>query len=159
MVLKKPGLFFPDFSDVPTLRIVKNQRGKNLGRSDFCRTQTFWSWFLRSESCRTKVSPDFAPNFAPNFPRIFRGCFVLRSVGNGDQKKFIKNPRHFSMQNSQANTKKIFTKCFCSHDFPRTFLTLTPTTWAAGKRTCWCGRPRFSLGRHVCGTKLPPKNF
>ena len=56
--------------------------------------------------------PDFAPNFIPNFPRIFRGFCVLRFVGNGDQKKFTKNPRHFSMQNSQANTKKIFTKCF-----------------------------------------------
>ena len=40
-------------------------------------------------------------------------------------------------------------------DFPRTFLTLTPecpgvkkflpTTGAAGKRTFWCGRPRFSV--------------
>ena len=39
-------------------------------------------------------------------------------------------------------------------DFPRTFLTLTPecpgvkkflpTAGAAGKRTFWCGRPRFS---------------
>ena len=39
-------------------------------------------------------------------------------------------------------------------DFPRTFLTLAPgcprvkkflpTTGAAGKRTFWCGRPRFS---------------
>ena len=74
---------------------------------------------LGQESCRTKVSrifrifvPNFAPNFAPNFPRIFRGFFVLRFVGDGDQKKFTKNPRHFSMQNSQANTKKIFTKFF-----------------------------------------------
>ena len=72
---------------------------------------------LGQKNCRTKVSrifgfcvPDFAPNFAPNFPRIFRGFFVLRFVGNGDQKKFTKNPRHFSMQNSQANTKNIFTK-------------------------------------------------
>ena len=56
--------------------------------------------------------PNFAPNFAPNFPRIFRGFFVLRFVGDGDQKKFAKNPRHFSLQNSQANTKKIFTKFF-----------------------------------------------
>ena len=31
---------------------------------------------------------------------------MLRFVGNGDQKKFTKNPGHFSMQNSQANTKK-----------------------------------------------------
>ena len=74
---------------------------------------------LGQKNCRTKVSrifgifvPDFAPNFAPNFPRIFRGFFALRFVGNGDQKKFTKNPRHFSMQNSQANTKKIFTKRF-----------------------------------------------
>ena len=56
------------------------------------------------KSCRTKVSrifrifvPNFAPNFAPNFPRIFRGLFVHRFVGDGDQKKFTKNPRHFSM--------------------------------------------------------------
>ena len=38
---------------------------------------------------------------------------MLCFVGNGDQKKFTQNPRHFSMQHSQANTKKIiFTKCF-----------------------------------------------
>ena len=68
---------------------------------------------LGQESCRTKVSrifrifvPNFAPNFAPNFPRIFQGFFVLRFVGDGDQKKFTKNPRHFPMQNSQANTRK-----------------------------------------------------
>ena len=74
---------------------------------------------LGQESRRTKVSrifwifvPNFAPNFAPNFPRIFRGLFVLRFVGDEDQKKFSKNPRHFSMQNSQANTKKTFTKFF-----------------------------------------------
>ena len=51
--------------------------------------------------------------------RIFRGFFVLRFVGNGDQKKITQNPCHFSMQNSQANTEKIFTKCF----------------WRAGKAT------------------------
>ena len=78
------------------------------------------SWgCLGQKSCRTKVSRifrffvlNFAPNFAPNFPRIFRGVFVLRFVGDGDQKKFTKNPCHFSMQNSQPNTKKIFTKFF-----------------------------------------------
>ena len=32
---------------------------------------------------------------------------MLRFVGDGDQKKFTRNPRHFSRQNSQANTKKI----------------------------------------------------
>ena len=79
-----------------------------------------WGLFLLGQkSCRPKVlrifkifGPNFAPNFAPNFSRIFRGFFVLRFVGNGDQKKFTKNPRHFSMQNSQVNTQKIFTKCF-----------------------------------------------
>ena len=74
---------------------------------------------LGQKSCRTKVSrifrifvPNFAPDFAPNFPRIFRGLFVLRFTGDGDQKKFTQNPRHFSMQNSQPNTKKLFTKFF-----------------------------------------------
>ena len=72
-----------------------------------------WTNLLGQQSCRTKVSrifrffvPNFAPNFAPNFPRIFRGVFVLHFVGDGDQKKFTKNPRHFSMQTSQANLKK-----------------------------------------------------
>ena len=89
---------------------------------------------LSQKSCRTKVSrifrifvPNFAPNFAPNFPRIFRGLFVLRLVGDGDQKKFTKNPRHFSMQNPQANTEKLFTKCF----------------WRGGKVTY------YSLARYV----------
>ena len=78
-----------------------------------CR-EDFPDW-LGQKSCRTKVPRIFrifVPNFAPNFPRIFRGVFVLCFVGIGDQKKFAKNPRLFSMQNSQANTKKIFTKCF-----------------------------------------------
>ena len=64
---------------------------------------------LGQKSCRTKISRIFwifVPNFAPNFHRIFRGLFVPRFVGDGDQQKFTKNPRHFSMQNSQANTKK-----------------------------------------------------
>ena len=83
---------------------------------------------LGQKSCRTKVPrifrisvPNFAPNFAPNFPRILRGLFVLRFVGDGDQKKFTKNPRHFSMQNSPGKHEKIFTKFF----------------WRAGKLTCW----------------------
>ena len=41
---------------------------------------------------------------------------MLRFVGDGDQKIFTKNPRHFSMQNSQAKTKKIFTKFFWRAD-------------------------------------------
>ena len=69
---------------------------------------------LGQKICRTKASrifrifvPNFAPNFAPNFPRIFRGLFVLRFVGDRDQKKFTQNPCHFSMPNFQANTKNI----------------------------------------------------
>ena len=79
---------------------------------------------LGQKSCRTKVSrifrifvPNFTPNFAPNFPRIFWGLFVLRFVGDGGHKKFI----NFSRQNSQANTKKLFTKFF----------------WRAGKVKNW----------------------
>ena len=78
-----------------------------------------WKNLLGQKSCRTKVSrifrffvPNFSPNFSPNFPWIFWGVFVLHFVGDGDQKKFTKNPRHFSMQNSQANSKKKSTKCF-----------------------------------------------
>ena len=76
--------------------------------------------FLSQKSCRTKVPrifrifvPNFAPNFAPEFsPEFFEefSCFV--SWETETRKKFTKNPRLFSMQNSQANTKKIFTKCF-----------------------------------------------
>ena len=36
------------------------------------------------------------------FLRIFRALFP----GDGDQEKFTKNPRHFSVQNPQANSKK-----------------------------------------------------
>ena len=37
---------------------------------------------------------------------------MLRFVGDGDQKKFTKNPHRFSMQNPQANSKKKSTKVF-----------------------------------------------
>ena len=59
---------------------------------------------------------------------------MLHFVGDGDQKKCTKNPRHFSMQNSQANSKKKSAKCFwravkvtnffhekCSESFPKVF--------------------------------------
>ena len=74
---------------------------------------------LGQKSGRTKVPrifrifvPNFPPEFCSEFSPIFSGIFVLRFPGNGDQKKFTKNPRPFSMQNSQADTEKIFTKCF-----------------------------------------------
>ena len=37
---------------------------------------------------------------------------MLPVVGNGDQRKFTKNPCHFSKQNSQADSKKKSTKVF-----------------------------------------------
>ena len=82
----------------------------------------------------SNLRPEFCvPNFAPNFPRIFRGLFVLRFVGDGEQKKFTQNPCHFSRPNSQANTEKIFTKFF----------------WRVG-RVRHCGR---SLSRRVSPQK------
>ena len=85
---------------------------------------------LGQESRRTKVSrifrifvpnfqfcPEFCSEFFPNFSRTFRASFRERRR----PEKFTKNPRHFSMQNSQANTKKIFTKFF----------------WRAGKVRFW----------------------
>ena len=91
----------------------------DFGDFDPCTLSQPLKPLLGEKNRRTKVprifqifGPNFAPNFAPNFPRIFWGVFVLRVVGNGNQKKFTKNPHHFSMQNSQANTKKIFTKSF-----------------------------------------------
>ena len=78
---------------------------------------SFFPKTLGQKYSRTEISrifgifvPDFAQDFAPNFPRNFRGLFVLRLVRDGDQKKFTKNPCHFSMQNSHTNTKKLFTK-------------------------------------------------
>ena len=75
---------------------------------------TFWSRMLGQKSCRTKVSrifrifvPNFAPNIAPNFSRIFRGFFVLCFVGDGDPKKFTKNPRHFQCKIPRQTRKNI----------------------------------------------------
>ena len=56
--------------------------------------------------------PDFLPNIPANFPRIFRGFFVLRFVGDGDPKKNHQKSPLFSMQNSQASAEKIFTQFF-----------------------------------------------
>ena len=73
--------------------------------------------WLGQKSCRTKVSrlfrifvPDFALKFAPNFPpifsRIFRALYRGKRRRKRKNKKIFKNPRHFSRQNSQANTKQ-----------------------------------------------------
>ena len=99
---------------------------------------------LGQKSCRTKVSrsfgifvPDFAPKFcsefAPNFSRTFRASFR----GRRRPEKFTKNPRHFSMQNSQANTKKIFTKVF----------------WRAAKVRIYIYIATFTCRRHCLALK------
>ena len=74
-------------------------------------------YYLRPEKVAERKFPEFFEFSCRILPRILLRIFpeffeVLRFVGNGDQKKFTKNPRHFSMQNSQANTKNIFTKIF-----------------------------------------------
>ena len=89
---------------------------------------------LCQKSCGTKVSrifrifvPNFAPNVAPNFPRIFRGLFVLRFVGDGDQKKFTKNPRHFSMQTFPGKHEKNIHKILLeSRQSNKTVMKATP---------------------------------
>ena len=57
---------------------------------------------IRSEKLQNESSPNFSnfhpgvcPEFRSEFSPKFSGVFVLRFVGNGDQKKFTKNPRHF----------------------------------------------------------------
>ena len=78
-----------------------------------------FSYLLRSEKLQNESSPNFSifspgfcpefcSEFSPNFSRIFRASFR----GKRRPEKFTRNPRHLSMQNSQANTRKIFTKFF-----------------------------------------------
>ena len=52
--------------------------------------------------------PNFHAEFFPKSSRSFRAAFR----GKRRPEKITKNPRHFSMQNSQANTKKNSTKGF-----------------------------------------------
>ena len=74
---------------------------------------------LRSEKLQNERFPNFSifrpefclefcSEFPPNFLRSFHASFC----GRRRPEKFTKNPRHFSMQNSQADSKKKFTKCF-----------------------------------------------
>ena len=71
---------------------------------------------IRSEKLQNESSPNFSnfrPEFCPECCSEFSpnfSCFV--SWGTETRKKFTKNPRHFSMRNSQANTLQLFTKCF-----------------------------------------------
>ena len=70
--------------------------------------------FLKNESSPNflNVCPEFPPEFcsenSPNFSKNFRASFPRKQR----PEKIHQNPCPFAMQNSQANTKKIFTKCF-----------------------------------------------
>ena len=76
--------------------------------------------YFRSEKLQNESSPifsNFRPEFCPRillriFPEFFEelSCFV--SWETETRKNSPKIPAFFQMQNSQANTKKIFTKCF-----------------------------------------------
>ena len=54
-------------------------------------------FFSGQKSCRTKVSRIwiFCPEFCSEFPRIIWGVFVLRFMGDGDQKDSPKVPAIF----------------------------------------------------------------
>ena len=117
--LRSPGGEHSFFAGAHMLLVFTHERVRYWhGLCNF-----FLAAWLGQKSRRTKVPrifrifiPNFAPNSALDFPRICRGVFVLRFVVNGDNQKFPKNPRHFSMQNSQANTEKKFTKGFWRGD-------------------------------------------
>ena len=57
---------------------------------------------LGQKSCRTKIL-DFAPNFALNYPQICSGVFVLRFVGDGDQKNLPRIPSIFQLPNQHKS--------------------------------------------------------
>ena len=90
------------------------QRISNTKATRMPRQNTPKNRNVRSEKSQNESSPNFSnfcPGFCPEFLSeisrfFFWGFFVLCFVGNGDQKKITKNPRYFSMQNSQANTEK-----------------------------------------------------
>ena len=85
------------------------------------------------------ICPEFCSEFSPNY---LRGVFVLRFVGNGDEKKFTKKPRHFSRQNSQASKKKYSQNVF----------------WRAGKVTSPPQTPPFGPFRQA-RRRNPNPNF
>ena len=90
-------------------------------RSEKLSNESFpkFSEFLRSEKLQNESFPNFwnfrpgfFPEFCSEFPPKFSRTFRASFHGRRRPEKFTKNPRHFSMQNSQANTKKKFTKFF-----------------------------------------------
>ena len=87
---------------------------------------------------------------------------MLCLVGDGDQKNFTKTPRHFSMQNSWANTEKYSAKFFWRAGKVRIFLEFLPEgpsrtggmaqKAVCGRRLMTCGSGCPSGGLHVLQT-------
>ena len=79
-----------------------------------------WDIYLSSEKLQNESSPnysifspgfcpEFCSEFSPNFSRIFRASFRVK---RRPEKIHQKSPGNFSMQNSQANTKKKIHKIY-----------------------------------------------
>ena len=83
---------------------------------------------VRSERVQNEKLSNFStfhPEFCSEFSQIFPGLFVLCFLGNGDHKKFTKNPRHFfqcqiSMQSERKKSQKF------------------SENWRAGGTNRWC---------------------
>ena len=58
--------------------------------------------FPNFSNFRPEFCPEFCSEFSPNFSRTFRASFR----GRRRPEKIHQNPHHFSIQNSQANTKE-----------------------------------------------------
>ena len=121
-----------------------------------CESRIFF--LLGQKSCRTKVSRIFgifAPNFAPNFSRSFRGLFVLRFVGDEDQKKnHQKSPPFFNAkfpgkqekysQNSSGEQAKYYSQRIDSRFFKTSFFAnRTSKNWDSSED--WTRITRISI--------------
>ena len=98
------------------------------------------SWWVRKVAERkfpkfSNSRPESCPKFSLKILRSFRASFR----GNGDQKKFTKNPRRLSMQNSQASSKRKSTKVL----------------WTAGKVTLASSRSWEKIGKNGPKMDLP----
>ena len=101
---------------------ILRSRGGDLCRSP--RTDNF----VRSEKLQNESSPNFSnfrpefcPEFCSEFSPNFSGSFRASFRGKRRPEKIHQKSPPFSIQNSQANTRKIFTKCF----------------WRVGKMKFW----------------------
>ena len=104
--LQNPGKSAEDTQNTKEFRSKKNTKEtKHQGKEG--------QGLVRSEKLHNKSSPnflnfrpEFCSEFSPNFLRSSRASFR----GKQRAEKITKNLRHFSMLNSQANSKKNSTK-------------------------------------------------